>query len=90
MGTAPAAAEFLRPILIAFVSESPTRPGECGLLNPVLDLSSVQVDPEWERAGVKQKSVLLLKNQKGQQCVASAHTAALRYGLNSKIHVLKP
>lgn len=86
----PAAAEFLRPILIAFVSESPTRPGECGLLNPVLDLSSIQVDPEWERAGFKQKSVPLLKNQKGQQHLGSAHTATLRYGLNSKIRMLKP
>ena len=82
--------EFLRSVLIALVSEPLTRPGECGLLNPVLDLSSIQVDPEWEKAGFKQKSVLLLKNLKGQQYAGSAHIAILRYGPNSKIHMLKP
>jgi len=86
----PAAAEFLRSILIALISEPPTRPGERGLLNPVLDLSSIQVDPEWEKSGFKQKSVLLLKNQKGQQYLGSAHIETLRYGLNFKIHMLKP
>ena len=54
------------------------------------DLSSIQVDPEWEKSGFKQKSVLLLKNQKGQQYLGSAHIETLRYGLNFKIHMLKP
>lgn len=53
---------------------------------PSIDLSSIQVDPEWEKAGFKQKSVLLLKNLKGQQYTGSAHIAILRYGPNSKIH----
>lgn len=46
--------------------------------------------PRVGESGFKQKSVLLLKNQKGQQYLGSAHIETLRYGLNSKIHMLKP
>ena len=60
----PAAAEFPRPILIAFVSEPPTRPRECGLLNPVLDLSSIRVDPEWEKVASNKNQFFYWRTKK--------------------------